>query len=107
MYCVLCRQRGPLCRLPALRVKLCASLQLFSMMLAPFQALNFTGMGDPMGVYDPYDTGMLPMYFVDSTDKLIPTTNTLSHPPIAVVVNLTAGKRGCLHHGLNRGASAD
>lgn len=33
--------------------------QLFSMMLAPFQALNFTGMGDPMGVYDPYDTGDL------------------------------------------------
>jgi hypothetical protein len=26
------------------------------MMLAPFQALNFTGMGGPMGVYEPYDT---------------------------------------------------
>ena len=25
-------------------------------MLAPFQALNFTGMGGPMGVYEPYDT---------------------------------------------------
>lgn len=30
--------------------------QLFSMMLAPFQSLNFTGMGGPMGVYEPYDT---------------------------------------------------
>ena len=29
---------------------------LFSMVLAPFQALNFTGMGGPMGVYEPYDT---------------------------------------------------
>ena len=30
--------------------------QLFSMLLAPFQALNFTGMGGPMGVYEPGDT---------------------------------------------------
>jgi hypothetical protein len=26
------------------------------MLLAPFQALNFTGMGGPMGVYEPGDT---------------------------------------------------